>query len=88
MILLNIQAAEHAAVFRHQLHAGPGNDVALGLPARSYTVEHRPWPLLGVTMPIRLLSVVDLPAPLRPEQRDYFVALDAHATSNRMCESA
>ena len=39
-------------------------------------VEHD-LPERGATMPIRLLSVVLLPAPLRPSKRHHFVLLDA-----------
>jgi len=45
-------------------------------------------PARGFTTPIRLFSVVDLPAPLRPSSATTSWRSTRIATSNRMCESA
>ena len=44
-------------------------------------------PARGVTTPIRLLSVVLLPAPLRPSSATTSLRSTFSETSNRMCES-
>jgi hypothetical protein len=44
-------------------------------------------PERGVTTPIRLFSVVLLPAPLRPSKATTSLRSTRSATSNRICES-
>ncbi len=55
-------------------------------PARS-TPSSRTAPVRGVTTPIRLLSVVLLPAPLRPSSATTSLRATRSETSNRMWES-
>ena len=50
-------------------------------------VEHRSTPERGVTTPIRLFSVVLLPAPLRPSSATTSLRSTRSETSNRMWES-
>ena len=74
-VLLDIEAAEDAPVFLHQLHAGLRDGVAL--PAGKIDAVERTLPARGVTTPIRLFRVVLLPAPLRPSSATTSLRLDA-----------
>jgi hypothetical protein len=58
----------------------------LFLPAIS-TPSSTTEPVRGATTPIRLLSVVLLPAPLRPSSATTSLRFTRKDTSKRMCES-